>query len=99
MSEIKEIPNCCMNCDMFRVFDGEIRHQCAITETYVDDYLDKRAPNCPLGIVTCKDCKYWNKKTEYCKHWSDAFGRTEDAYYTVCTGADFYCGDAERKDK
>ena len=21
-----------------------------------------------LEIVTCKDCKYWNKKTEYCKH-------------------------------
>ena len=36
MSEI----SCCMNCDMFRVFDG----QCAITETYIDDYLvDKRA--------------------------------------------------------
>ena len=24
--------------------------------------------DCPLvEIVTCKDCKYWNKKTEYCK--------------------------------
>lgn len=91
MSEIKEIPSCCMNCDMFRVFDGETRHQCAITETYVDDYLDKRAPNCPLGIITCKDCKYWNKKTEYCKHWSDVFGRT---YYTV----DFYCANGERKE-
>ena len=89
MSEI----SCCMNCDMFRVFDG----QCAITETYIDDYLDKRAPNCPLGIVTCKDCKYWNKKTELCKHLSDAMGRTEDAYYTVHTGADFYCEDARRK--
>lgn len=56
MSENKEIPSCCLNCDMFRVFDGEIRPQCAITNTYIDDYLiDKRAPNCPLGIVTCKD--------------------------------------------
>ena len=45
----------------------------------------------PLGYVTCKDCKYWNKETEYCKHWS------EDAYYTVHTGADFYCEDARRK--
>ena len=34
--------------------------------------------DCPLEeIVTCKDGKYWNKETEYCKHWS------EDAYYTV----------------
>ena len=93
MSEIKEIPSCCMNCDMFRIFDGETRPQCAITETYIDDYLDKRAPNCPLGIVTCKDCEYWNKETEYCKHW------TEDAYYTVCTGADFYCEDAKVRSK
>ena len=46
------------------------------------------------GIVTCKDCKYWNKKTEYCTHWS----RTADAYYTVHTGADFYCGDAKAKE-
>ena len=45
----------------------------------------------PLGIVTCKDCKYWNKKTELCKHWS------EDVYYTVHTGADFYCEDAKGK--
>ena len=80
--------SCCLNCDMFRVFDG----QCAITNTYIDDYLDKRASNCPLGYVTCKDCKYWNKETEYCKHWSDAMGRTE-----VHTGADFYCEDARRK--
>lgn len=48
------------------------------------------------GIVTCKDCEYWNKKTEYCKHW---IGRTEDAYYTVYTGADFYCEDAVRKEE
>ena len=41
MSEI----SCCMNCDMFRVFDG----QCAITNTYIDDYLDRRASwNCYL---------------------------------------------------
>ena len=38
------------------------------------------------------------KKTEYCKHWSNVIGRTEDAYYTVNTGADFYCEDAERKE-
>lgn len=99
MSEIKEIPSCCINCDMFRVFDvfdGEIRPQCAITEVYIDDYLDKCAPNCPLGIVTCKDCEYWNKETEYCKHW---VGRTEDVYYTVHTGADFYCEDAKVRSK
>ena len=42
--------------------------------------------------VTCKDCEYWNKKTEYCEHW---IGRTEDVYYTVHTGAVFYCKDAK----
>lgn len=30
---------------------------------------------------------------------SDAMGRTEDAYYTVHTGADFYCGDAKVRSK
>ena len=95
MSEI----NCCMNCDMFRVFDGEIRPQCAMTNTYIDGYADKRAPNCPLEYITCKDCKYWNKETEYCDHWSDVMGRTEDAYYTVHTGADFYCEDAKGENK
>ena len=41
MSEI----NCCMRFDMFRVFDG----QCTITNTYIDDYLDRRASwNCYL---------------------------------------------------
>lgn len=45
------MPTCCMNCNMFRVLDGDIRPQCAITETYIDDsdeYLDKRADDCPL---------------------------------------------------
>lgn len=46
-----------------------------------------RAKN--LEIITCKDCKYW---TEYCKH--SLVGQK-----TVCTGADFYCENAERKDK
>lgn len=57
-----KMPSCCMNCNMFRVLDGQVRPQCAITETYIDDsdeYLDKRADDCPLlEIVTCKDCKY-----------------------------------------
>lgn len=57
-----EMPSCCMNCNMFRVLDGQARPQCAITETYIDDsdeYLDKRADDCPLvEIVTCKDCKH-----------------------------------------
>ena len=63
-----------------------------ITKIYIDDYLDKRASNCPL--VSCKDCEYWNKETECCKHW---IGRTEDAYYTVHTGADFYCEDGGKE--
>lgn len=47
--------------------------------------------NCPLvEVVTCKDCKYWNKKEEYCKQLSNTMGWTEDECYTVCTGADFF---------
>lgn len=54
---------------------------------------EKILDDCPLEeIVTCKDCKYWNKETEYClMPW--------DAYYTVHTGADFYCEDAKARSK
>ena len=55
--------------------------------------------DCPLvEVVTCKDCKYWNKKEEYCKQLSSTMGWVEDECYTVCTGADFFCADGERKE-
>ena len=76
MSEI----SCCMNCEYLMVNVPSQKLILMIIQI-----------NVPLGYVTCKDCKYWNKETEYCKHWS------EDAYYTVHTGADFYCEDARRK--
>ena len=55
--------------------------------------------DCPLiEVITCKDCKYWNKKEEYCKHLSSTMGWEEDECYTVCTGEDFYCMDAEKRE-
>ena len=54
--------------------------------------------DCPLvEVITCKDCKYWNKKEEYCKHLSSTMGWEEDECYTVCTGEDFFCADGERR--
>ena len=65
----------------------EVRH--CVSGKVLDD--------CPLvEIVTCKNCKYWNKKEEYCKQLSSTMGWAEDECYTVCTGADFFCEDGER---
>ena len=56
-----------------------------------------RDDNCPLvEVITCKDCKHWNKKEEYCKYLSNTMGWAEDECYMVCTGADFFCEDGER---
>ena len=66
----------------------EVRH--CVSGKVLDD--------CPLvEVVTCKDCKYWNKKEEYCKQLSSTMGWEEDECYTVCTGADFFCEDGERR--
>ena len=57
-----------------------------------------RDDNCPLiEVIACKDCKYWNKKEEYCKQLSSTMGWAEDECYTVYTGADFFCMDAVRR--
>lgn len=57
----------------------EIRH--CIEGRILDD--------CPLvEIITCKDCKHWNKEEEYCKL----------EYDKVYTGADFFCADAKRRE-
>jgi hypothetical protein len=54
--------------------------------------------DCPLvEIGTCKDCKYWDKDEEYCKHLSNENGWLEDEDYRVNTESDFYCADFERR--
>lgn len=84
-----EMPSCCMNCNMFRVLDGQVRTQCTITETYIDDsdeYLDKRADDCPLlEIVTCKDCDNRCTGGLCTKH-------------NITVTKDFYCKDGIRKE-
>lgn len=50
--------------------------------------LLKEQPN----IVRCKECKYWDYRTEGCMHLT---GRIAPI---VKTGADWYCCDGERKD-
>ena len=94
MIAIKEMkmPNSCSECNL--TTRKTWNYVCSINLKDIDCTETKRPKDCPLvEIVTCKDCKHLDKETEYCKHW------TEDAYYTVCTGADFCCADAERKDK
>lgn len=52
-----------------------------------------RDDDCPLvEVITCKDCKHWDKKEKYCEHLANTIG------WFVCTSEDFYCKNAERKD-
>ena len=51
-----------------------------------------------VNIITCKYCKYWNRKEGYCKHLSTKMGYLEDECYLVCTDADFFCADGKRKE-
>ena len=49
--------------------------------------------DCPLvEVVTCKNCKYWNKEEKYCEYLANTIG------WFVCTNEDFYCKNGERKD-
>lgn len=70
------LPRSCMNCDMFQMVEGDYgKCRCYLTQTYVnysDEYLKKRADDCPLveieerkvgkwilsrpGIYTCSIC-------------------------------------------
>lgn len=55
-----------------------------------------RDDDCPLiEIVTCKDCKYWDKEEGYCK---SSFTTIEWADYIICTDADSFCENGRRKD-
>ena len=92
------IPSCCMNCEMFRVPDGEVVPRCVITGHIIDssdEYLDKRADDCPLvEIITCKDCKH---KVFLA---SDGKGNTTymcDKHCKNITNEDYYCADGERR--
>ena len=87
-----KMPENCMECPLF---DGEYGDCNIIGETKADA-TEERAENCPLvEIVTCKDCKYWDKEEGYCKPSS---GTIEWVDYIVCTSADSFCESAERRE-
>ena len=72
MIAIKEMkmPNSCSECNL--TTRKTWNYACSINLKDIDCTETKRPKDCPLvEIVTCKDCKYWDKETEYCKHWSD----------------------------
>lgn len=89
-----QMPKCCIHCP---VFDGEYG-LCNMTgEQETGMAAEERPDNCPLvPVVTCKDCKYWNRKEEYCKKLSSTMGYLEDECYLVCTDPDFFCADGQR---
>lgn len=91
----KEMPTGCLNCQFL---DHEW-YSCAITPMArtVLEY-DQRAKDCPLvEIVTCKECKNWEK---------DLSPRVPtNKEYHFCPMADcytsdgFYCGSGERREE
>ena len=83
---MEEMPSCCRHCPC----SDDL--QCNLTTQYND--LIGRPDDCPLvEIVTCKDC-------DYCR-----FELVEGIPYYWCdkdncpTSEDFYCGNAERREK
>ena len=64
----------------------EVRH--CVSGKVLDD--------CPLiEIVTCKDCKYWDKEDGYCKPSSNTIGQAD---YVLYTSTDFFCENGERRE-
>ena len=54
-----------------------------------------RDDDCPLvEVVTCKDCKYWDKEDGYCKPSSHIIGQVD---YILYTSADFFCENGKRR--
>lgn len=95
-----EMPKHCMTCQ----FHNQMYNRCNIGhfETGAkfikgNDKWNFKHPNCPLvEIVTCKDCKHWNKELT---------PRVPDnKEYHFCpmmdcnTSEDFYCADGERRE-
>lgn len=57
-----EMPKDCIGC---RIGDSVLNCPCK-GSTLLFDYQDRRHPDCPLvEIVTCKDCKHWQKIKDY----------------------------------
>ena len=90
--EDMEMPKKCFECDFYL-------HGCRLKFTEECNPSIERAKDCPLvEIVTCKDCKHWDKEEEYCKKSTNEMGWSEDEYYRVYTDKDFYCADAKRRE-
>lgn len=74
-----------MMCIALWITKHETKH--CVSGTILDD--------CPLiEIVTCKDCKYWDKENGYCKPSFHTIGRVD---YILYTSADFFCENGKRR--
>lgn len=97
IKSIKNIPKSCILCNLLE-HGGYCYYKNPPYELNSRDILDERPKDCPLvEVVTCKDCKHWVK---------DLTSRVpDDKEYHFCpmidfnTSEDYYCADAERKEK
>ena len=102
MIAIKEmdIPNRCAKCK-FCLRQGTNNYgsfgKCLLQKNKrVNCLAWNRDDDCPLiEIVTCKNCKYWDKEDGYCKLSSHINGRID---YVLYTNTDFFCKNGKRRE-
>lgn len=89
-----EMPSCCAECNITtcKGEDEPWNYVCSINLKDIDFNETKRAEHCHLvEIVTCKDCKNRDTRTE-----KDGFAYCPKK--RMDTHKDYFCADAERRE-
>jgi len=80
IKDMEELPENCAKC--------RVRHECKVADEW-DDFdwnYNARCEGCPLvEIVTCEDCKFWDKEKRFCP------------VIKCNTVKDFYCTQGKEK--
>lgn len=94
IKDMEEMPSCCRHCPC------SDDSQCNLTTQYND--LKGRPDDCPLvEIVTCKDCKHWQRIKDYhgrCKLFDEVWKGNSLVPIEHGTNEEFYCQMAERRE-
>lgn len=97
IKNMKNIPKSCILCDLVK-HGGCCYYKNPPYELSSYNILDERPSDCPLvEIITCKDCKHGTKLNGYNYYLCDRFTSTHASFLGF--SSDYYCADAERKEK
>lgn len=92
---MEKMPKCCYECPYFDDY-------CALTSKWERDTEQIRDNDCPLvEIVTCKDCKHWQRIKDYhgrCKLFDEVWRGNSLVPIEHGTNEEFYCQMAERRE-